>query len=158
MIDQWRVVRTETLPRGDRLETLRQREGEGAHRLHIAGRVLFVGPDGATTMRKRRSAILAAYAQGTPLLSDILRSLKAVGAFWFELDGTRIDKPSRQQAKILSALVLRPQTGPDLNRIAHRFGARINELRNLGYPIDTQPIITTGPLAGQYVYTLGGTE
>ena len=157
MTDQWRVVRTETLPGGDRLETLRQREGEGAHRLHRNGRVLFVGPDGATTMRKRRSAILAAYAQGTPLLSDVLRSLKAVGAFWFELDGKRYGKPSRQQARILTALVLRPQTGPDLNRIAHRFGARINELRNLGYPIDSKPI-TEGPMAGQYVYKLGGTK
>ena len=158
MTDQWRVVRTETLTGGDRLETLRQRAGEGAHRLHVAGRVLFVGPDGATTMRKRRGAILAAYAHPPlPTSLYVVASLRRVGAFWFELDGKRYGKPSRQQARILSALVLRPQTGPDLNRIAHRFGARINELRNLGYPIDTQPI-TEGPMAGQYVYKLGGTK
>lgn len=57
----------------------------------------------------------------------------------------------KHATRVLESLMAGPQTSADLSRISHRFGARIHDLRRLGYRI------TTRIAGGTATYTLEGT-
>ena len=61
------------------------------------------------------------------------------------------DRPrlGRQSDEILQRLSEGPATGPELMQIAHRFGARIKDLRASGYQINAERLS-----GGQWKYTL----
>lgn len=63
------------------------------------------------------------------------------------VDNTRT---ATQRAAILERLKRGPATGPELNDIAHRFGARIKELRDSGHQIHKAAIG-----GGQFRYSIG---
>ena len=75
------------------------------------------------------------------------------------LPRSAIERAAGQKRRILERLNEGPATNSDLMEIAHRFGARLQELREYLKPLGWE--ITTTTLSGQrgvYLYTLKRSE
>ena len=122
-----------------RVDYLRPRnhQGEGAHLVHTDTATLLVLPDTVTTHKRRGNAILVGLADN---LAGALEELRRIGACRWTLTttaGVEDFRLGRQQLKLLDLLVKHNgMWGHDLARlVGHRFGGRVKELRDMGYPV-----------------------